>query len=373
MRRRAWLDALGLLLMTGAAWLVWDAERDGHFRLARDLQEAVPGDDPAGRAFGLVPVVTAAAFAVAAVLVLVLARAPRAARASVRAAALLVVVGVAGYTWNWVRWLPTADAGAPDGAGSWEIVTAYLWPVTGVACLAALAAGIAVSLLRRGAAAAAGAAGGAAVVLGAVVAGLLLRDPGRRQEVTALSMAMFLDDTNAPLLVGVAGLVVAAAALVVTAWCAGPPADGATVLARCRGGFAAVALLVLEAAARDASLIGADAETGLGPGGTWLVLHIVLLTGLAVAAAGASLWCRATPVLAVVAAALGGAVAAANLVRSADPIWDALYGPPPWGAAVVVPVVLAVVVRWASRRSAPAAGPAAGPADEGAPEVAPVG
>jgi hypothetical protein len=371
MRRRAWLDVLGVLLMAGAAWLVWDARRDGHFQLARDLQDAMPGDDPAARAFGLAPAVTAAAFAVAAVLVLVLARAPRAARGSARVVAGLVVAGAGVLVAHWVSWLSLPDAGPAGPAGTRELVLEYLWPVTVVAGLVTLAACIALPLLRRGAAAADGAAGGAAVVLGAVTAGLLLRDPGRRPELSTLSLGLVVGDggTETLWLVGGAGLLVAAASLVVVAWCARPAAGREAVLARCRGGYAAVAVLVAEVAARDATTFVVEERLDGGPSDAWLRMHVWLLAGVAVTAAAAGLWRRATPVLAVVVAALGGAVAVANLTRGAYPVWDRFYGPPPWGAAVVVPLVLAVAVAWASRR----ARPGAEAADEGAPEVAPVG
>jgi hypothetical protein len=351
MRHRGWVDVAALLLMAGAAWLVREIAGNDTVRAIRGTSAGQAGE------LGIyvwVPLLTAAFLALASALMLTAARVPGLARSSPRAAGVLVVLGAAAVTAEWLRYL--ALAADSDGAAlrGWSFVL----PVTCVVSFTALATGIAVPLLRGSRSGPA--VTGAAVVWGAVMAVVLVRNPLLRPEIALISLSS--TEPARAWLVASGALLVVAAGLLVTAWCAGPPAGRERLLARCRGGYAAVALLLAPVVAVDVTVLSAGRyDPGDGVTGWWLPAHALLVAGAAVSAAGAALVPRATAALAGVVPVLGLAAGGVSRLPAADDVLPRLLGVVPVLVGAVVPVVLAAVVAYACRRLPPEAPPAGEP------------
>jgi hypothetical protein len=339
MRHRGWVDVAALLLMGVAAWLIRASWTDDRIRGLRDLGPGVTGEL---NSLLWLTVAASAALAAASAAMLATARAPRIARRSPPAAAVLVLVAAAATLYDPVRVLTRGETWTYGPERTSDRLLVLLPSVTEVACLGALALGIAVPLLRRGRSGPA--ASGAAVVWAVFVAVNLARDSVRRFELGTLMRS----DVTRPWLFGATGLVVVAGGLLVTAWCAGPPADRAKVLARCRGGYAAVALLIPPTAALDVWFAVVNGDEA--PSDGWLALHGGLLVATAVAAACAALFPAWTPVLAGVVPALGLAVAVVDHLPGGESLYVQVVGPSPVIVAAVLPVLLAAVVAYAGLR-----------------------
>jgi hypothetical protein len=365
MRHRGWVDVAALLLMAGAAWLVRDARTDHRLDV---LRQTAPDTTGFLRPLVWVAVACAAALALASVAMLVAGRVPHLARSSPPVAGVLVLLGAGGLLYGSVRFLSHAEAWKSYSGERLDVLRNLLQPITGLLCLAGLALGIGLTLLARRSGTGP-AATGAAVLWGAVTAVVLVRNPATRLEVGS----MLYPGLPQAWLYGLTGLLVVAAGLLVTAWCAGPPADRDKVLARSRGGYAAVALLLPQVAAVDISFATITYGAGRGPDNWWLLLHAGLILGTAVAAAGAALWPAATPPLAAAVAVLGLAAGAVTYLPAADPAYVRIISLYPLLVGTLAPMVLAGVVACAYLRMTPgAAVPRSGAPEPGAPEAQPV-
>jgi hypothetical protein len=292
------------------------------------FERTLPANDAAG-----VVLVLAAAAVVAGI-----AR-PRLARRSPPVAAGLVVVAALSFCYVSVRTMLPRDIWPGGAYGDPRAVDVVLL-VTDVTSAALLAAGIAVPLLRRGRSGPA--ATGAAVLWGGVLAVVLVRQsfesyvpPSAVLSRTELRWALAAD-----------ALLVVAAALLVTAWCAGPPADRERVLARCRGALAAVALLLPSTAVDDILVAQLPIPPGQIPADWWLLLRagLTLATAVAAAVAVVLLPRRDARVPAAAVAALGLAWAAVHFLPAFGGFDLDAMGVYPVLLNLVAPVGIAAVV-----------------------------